>query len=118
MIDLIPYLCTLLVISGIALYFVFRVIIKQLELFRSPISDPSVRHFRRTLFALSVAIVVTAIISITINIVSLFVDTGRVGRVPFVSFIYSLNVHLGSLLLVYLLWRINKIASDSFNDKS
>lgn len=117
MIDLVPYLLILLTISGIALSFVIRVIIRQVRLFRSPISDPDVRHFRRVLFGISLAIVITAIIPIAINVISLFVDTGRVDKVPPVSFIYSLNVHLGSLLLSYLLWRIYKIASDSFNDK-
>ena len=116
MIDLIPYLIILLSISGVALSFVIRVIIRQLRLFKSPLSDPNVRHFRRTLFAISVAIIITALIPISINIVSLFFDTGRVDKVPPISFIYSLNVHLGSLLLSYLLWRIYKIASDSFND--
>jgi hypothetical protein len=117
MIDLIPYLLILLTIAAIGLYFVIRVIVKQVQLFKQPISDPNVRHFRRVLFAISVAIVITALIPIGINIVSLFFDTGRVSKVPPVSFIYSLNVHLGSLLLSYLLWRIYKIASDSFNDR-
>lgn len=117
MIDLVPYLLILLAIAGVGLYFVVRVIIRQIKLFRSPISDPNVRHFRRVLFAISVAIVVTALIPISINLISLFVDTGRVSKVSPVSFIYSLNVHLGSLLLSYLLWRIYKIASDSFNDR-
>lgn len=117
MIDLVPYLLILLAIAGFGLYFVVRVIVKQLQLFRNPILDPDVRHFRRVLFAISIAIVITALIPITINLVSLFVDTGRVGKVPPVSFIYSLNVHLGSLLLSYLLWRIYKIASDSINDR-
>lgn len=117
MIDLATYLIILLTIAGIGLYFVIRVIMRQLQLFKNPISDPDVRHFRRVLFALAIAIVVTSVIPIAINLVSLVVDTGRVSQVPPVSFIYSLNVHLGSLLLSYLLWRIYKIASDSFNDK-
>lgn len=117
MIDLVTYLIILLAIAGVGLYFVIRVIVRQLQLFKNPISDPDVRHFRRVLFALALAIVITAIIPITINIVSLFFDTGRVDKVPTVSFIYSLNLHLGSLLLSYLLWRIYRIASDSFNDK-
>lgn len=117
MIDLTTYLLILLAISGLALYFVIRVILRQLQLFKSPLSDPDVRHFRRVLFALAIDIIVTALIPMAINVLSLFYDTGRVDKVPPVSFIYSMNVHLGSLLLSYLLWRIYKIASDSFNDK-
>lgn len=117
MIDLTTYLLILLTIAAVGLFFVIRVIIKQLQLFRQPISDPDVRQFRRVLFAISVAIVITALIPIGINIVSLFVDTGRVDKVPPVSFIYSMNVHIGSLMLSYLLWRIYKLANDSFNDQ-
>lgn len=117
MIDLIPYLIILLAISGLALSFVIRVILKQIMLFKAPVTDPDVRHFRKVLFAISVAIIVTAIIPISINLASLFFETGRVDKVSPVSFIYSLNVHLGSLLLSYLLWQIYKIAGDSFNDE-
>lgn len=117
MIDITTYILILLAISGVALSFVIRVILKQLQLFKTPLSDPDVRHFRRVLFAISLAIVLTALIPIGINIISLFIDTGRFDRVPPISFIYSMNVHLGSLLLSYLLWRIYKIASDSFNDQ-
>lgn len=118
MIDLIPYICILLAISAFAMSFIIRVIMKQLQLYKSPISDPDVRHFRNILFAISLVIIICGIVPIAINVVALFVPTGRPPVVSLVSFVYSLGVHLQTLLLSYLLWRIYRLANDSFNDQN
>lgn len=117
MIDLIPYILILLSISAVAMVFIGRVITKQLGLFKYSITDRHVRRFRNTLFAISLTIVIMGLIPISINVFTLFRDTGRPDTVQLVSFIYSLTVHLQTLLLSYLLWRIYRLASGNFNDR-
>lgn len=117
MIDLIPYICILLVISAVAMVFIVKVITKQVALFKYPISDRHVRRFRNTLFAISLTIIIMGLIPIGINVFTIFNETGRPGTVQWLSFIYSLTVHMQTLLLSYLLWRIYRLASVNFNDK-
>lgn len=57
------------------------------------------------------------LIPITINVDTMFIETGRPNTVQPVSLIYSLAVHIQTLLLSYLLWRIYRLATDDFNDK-
>lgn len=117
MIELIPYILILLAISAVAMFFIIRVIVKQLSLFKYAITDKTVRHFRNTLFAISMVIIIMGLIPIAINVATLFVETGRPSTVKPVSLIYSLAVHLQTLLLSYLLWRIYRLASENFNDQ-
>lgn len=117
MIDLIPYVLILLTLSAIAMVFIFRVLIKQLQLFKQPISDKDVSHFRNVLFAISLVIIIMGLIPIAINVYTLFNETTRPATVSPLSLVYSLGVHLQTLLLSYLLWRIYRLASGSFNDK-
>jgi hypothetical protein len=117
MIELIPYILILLAISAVAMIFIIRVILKQITLFRYPITDKTVRHFRNTLFAISLVIIIMGLIPIAINVATLFVETGRPSTVKPVSLVYSLAVHLQTLLLSYLLWRIYRLASENFNDQ-
>jgi len=117
MIELIPYILTLLAISAVAMFFIVRVIVKQLSLYKYKIADKTVRHFRNTLFAISMVIIIMGLIPIAINIATLFIETGRPSTVKPVSLVYSLAVHLQTLLLSYLLWRIYRLASENFNDQ-
>lgn len=117
MIDLIPYILILLAISAEAMFFIVRVIAKQVSLFKYAITDKTVRHFRNTLFAISIVIIVMGLIPIAINVATLFVETGRPSTVKPVSLVYSLAVHLQTLLLSCLLWRIYRLASENFNDQ-
>lgn len=117
MIDLIPYILILLSISAVAMYFIVKVIVKQLSLFKYTITDKTVRHFRNTLFAISLVIILMGLIPICINLVTLFVDTNRPAEVSAISLVYSLAVHLQTLLLSWLLWRIYRLASENFNDQ-
>lgn len=117
MIDLIPYILILLAISAVAMFFIIRVLIRQVRLFKYQIKDRDVRHFRKVLFTISLTIVIMGLIPILINIVTLFYPTGRPAQVKPVSFIYSLGVHMQTLFLSYLLWRIYRLASGDFNDK-
>ncbi len=117
MIELLPYILMLLSISAVAMFFIVRVILKQLTLFKYPITDKTVRHFRNTLFAISMVIILMGLIPIGINIVTLFIENGRPSTVKPVSLVYSLAVHLQTLLLSWLLWRIYRLASENFNDQ-
>lgn len=117
MIDLIPYILILLAISAVAMFFIARVLVKQIKLFRYPITDQDISHFRNVLFAISLTIIIMGLIPIAINIATLFIDTSRPNTVQPISFIYSMGVHLQTLFLSYLLWHIYRLATDDFNDK-
>lgn len=117
MIDLIPYILTLLAISAVAMVFIVRVLVKQIRLFKYEVTDKTVKHFRSTLFAISLVIIIMGLIPIAINVLTLFVETGRPHTVKPISLVYSLAVHLQTLLLSYLLWRIYRLASENFNDQ-
>ena len=117
MIKLLPYILILLAISAVAMYFIMRVVTKQLKLFKSPISDKDIRHFRSTLFYISLTIIVMGLIPIAINLYTVFYPTGRPATVSPLSFVYSMGVHLQTLFLSYLLWRIYRLANDNFNDR-
>lgn len=118
MIGLIEYIFILLAISAVAMYFIFRVITRQVNLFKRPITKKDIKQFRYTLFAISVVIVVMSLIPIGINLITLFVEltgngnSGRPSSITAVSFVYSMGVHIQSLLLSYLLWRIYKLANN------
>ncbi len=116
MIDLIPYILILLTISTVALSFIIRVIIKQRGLYKYEISDNNVRYFRDILLIISLTVLVMGLIPMGINIHTLFDQGGRPDQVQPISFIYSLTVHLQTLLLSYLLWRIYRLAGQDFND--
>lgn len=117
MIELVPYILILLAISAVAMTFIIRVLLKQVGLFRYQITDKNISHFRNILFAISLVIIIMGLIPITINIATLFVETGRPETVKPVSLIYSLVIHVQTLLLSYLLWRIYRLANGDFNDK-
>ncbi len=117
MIELIPYILILLSISAVAMFFIVRVIVKQLSLFKFKITDKTIRHFRNTLFAISMTIILMGLIPIGINLATLFIDTDRPNTVSTISLIYSLAVHMQTLLLSWLLWRIYRLASEKFNDQ-
>lgn len=117
MIELIPYITILLFISAVAMNFILRVLFRQIKLFRRPIEDTNVRHFRVVLFVISLTIIIMGLIPIGINFITMLVElnggnTGRPHTVAPISFVYSLGVHLQTLFLSYLLWRIYRLASD------
>ena len=117
MIELKTYIIILLIIAAIGMFYIFRVIKQQRRLFQYHIEDREVRQFRYTLFAISIVIVVMGLIPIAINLFTLFVDSGgRPRHVSWLSVVYSFGVHIQSLLLSYLLWRIYRLAANS-NDK-
>jgi hypothetical protein len=122
MVDLKAYVITLLIIAAIGMVFILRVLKKQISLFRYPIMDREIRHFRYVLFLISIVIIVMGLIPISINVYSLFAETERPDQVPIISLVYSLGVHIQSLLLSYLLWQVYKLAANErditkFTDK-
>lgn len=112
MLDLQTYVIILLVVAAVGMFYIFRVIKKQINLFRIT-ESPKIQSFRKKLFALSLVIVVMGLIPIGINIFTLINgDTGRVKQVPALSLVYSAGVHLQSLFLSYILWRIYRLSDD------
>lgn len=117
MIDLQTYVLILLAIAAIGMFYIFRVIKKQTKLFKTRIEDKQVRHFRYVLFAISIVIVVMGLIPIGINVYALISSgAGRPSQVSMLSFVYSMGVHIQSLLLSYLLWQIYKLAGNSTDE--
>lgn len=115
------YVYILLAISAISMYFIFGVLFKQVRLLRTPFEgaegfDESTRkilvRFRYALFLISLTIIVMGMIPVAINVVTLFIDTGRPPTVKPISLVYSLGVHLQGLLLSYLVSRLYKLASN------
>lgn len=111
MIDLQTYVIFLLAIALVGIYYIIRVILKQVKLFRIQ-EEPVIESFRVKLFALSMVILLMGLIPIGINFITLCFETGRPDRVGALSFVYSSNVHLQSLLLSYILWRIYRISGE------
>jgi hypothetical protein len=111
MLDLQTYIFILLAVAAVGMFFIIRVILKQLKLFKIT-EEPEIQNFRIKLFALSLVIVVMGLIPIAINFYSLFADTDRPPTVPAISLVYSAGVHLQSLFLSYILWRIYRLADD------
>lgn len=111
MLDLQTYVIILLVVAIVGMFYISRVIIKQIKLFRIT-ETPVIQNFRLKLFVLSLVIVIMGLILIGINIFTLFNDTTRPNKVPTLSLVYSAGVHLQSLFLSYILWRIYRLADD------
>lgn len=111
MLDLQSYVIFLLIIASVGMFYITRVIRKQIKLFKIT-EEPIIQGFRRKLFILSMVIVLFSLVPITINILTLFVDLGRPPKVPFISVVYTAGVHLQSLLLSYVLWRIYRLADE------
>lgn len=106
-----PYIRGLLVIAAIATWYICRVIVKQLKLFRIR-EEKTIQNFRKKLFAISLVILAFGLIPIGINIYTLYNDTDRPDTVAFISVVYSAGVHLQPLLLSYVLWRIYRLADE------
>ena len=112
MLDLQTYVTILLAVAAFGMYYITRVIVKQLNLFRIT-EVPKIQNFRIKLFALSLVIILMGLIPIGINVYTLFnEDVGRPKYVSTLSLIYSAGVHLQSLFLSYILWRIYRLSDD------
>lgn len=115
------YVLILLAISALSMYFIIGVFIKQIGLLRMPIEqaeqyDENFRkillRFRYVLFLISLTIIIMGLVPVTINILTLFVSTGRPITVQPISFIYSFTVHIQALMLSYLVSRLYRLASN------
>lgn len=112
MLDLQTYVIILLAVAAVGMYYIFRVIKKQINLFRIT-ESPEIQIFRKKLFAISLVIVLMGLIPIGINLLALANDgAGRPKQVSALSLVYSAGVHLQSLLLSYILWRIYRLSDD------
>lgn len=97
--------------------FIIKVLLQQIRLFKYPITDNNVSHFRNVLFAISLTIIVMGLIPLGINIYTLVNNSGLPATVQPARFIFSVGVQVQILLLSYLLWRIYRLANGDFNDK-
>lgn len=96
------------------MFYILRVVREQRRLFKYKIENKTIRHFRYVLFYISLVIIVMGLIPIAINLYALLIDpAGRPARVSSISLVYSLGVHIQSLLLSYLLWQLYKLAAGS-----
>lgn len=121
MISLTTYVLGLLAISAVSMYFIIGVLVKQLRLLKAPFEqadryDEATRkilvHFRYVLFIISLTIIIMGLIPVTINIITLFFDTGRTVTVKPISVVYSFTVHFQALMLSYLVSRLYRLASN------
>lgn len=118
MISIELYVLLLLGISAVSMYLIINVIIKQVRLLRVPFvgydkkTQGILKRFRYVLFIIALTIIVMGMIPVTINILTLLIDTGRPRVVQPISLIYSLGVHLQGLLLSYLVSRLYRLASN------
>lgn len=121
MITIQMYVLMLLAISAVSMYLIIGVIIKQIRLMRAPFEmedeyDDQTRkvltHFRNVLFVISLTIIIMGLIPITINILTLLIDTGRPHTVKPISYVYSGSVHIQALMLSYLVSRLYRLASN------
>lgn len=115
------YVTILLAISAVSMYFIIGVLIKQIRLLKAPFEqadqyDEATRkiliRFRHVLFIISLTIIIMGIVPIVINLLTLFIDTGRPKTVQPISIVYSMGVHLQGLLLSYLVSRLYRLASN------
>ena len=121
MINLTTYVLILLAMSAVSMYFIIGVLVKQIRLLRAPFEqadlyDEKTRkilvHFRYVLFIISLTILIMGLIPVTINILTLFVETGRPVHIKPISILYSFSVHAQALMLSYLVSRLYRLASN------
>lgn len=119
MISLELYVLVLLGISGVSMYFIVGVLIKQVRLLKAPFEQAELYneqtrkilvHFKYILFMISLTILIMGLIPVGINILTFLVETGRPLVVKPISFIYSTSVHLQALILSYLVSRLYQLA--------
>lgn len=117
MIDLRTYVIILLIISGVGMFYILKVLREQRRLFKYRIENKTIRHFRYVLFYISLVIVIMGLIPIAINLYALLVSSeGRPHEVSAISLVYSLGVHIQSLLLSYLLWQLYRLAAGASDE--
>lgn len=91
--------------------FISFVIQRQVGLLKIPI-EKELKHFRMTLFGLSLAILIGNFIPITIDTLTLFINTGRPEHVRFVSILYAMSNAVIEFISAYLVWKLYQIAAN------
>ncbi len=110
MISIILLASILLVFHVVSTILIALVIKRQWKLFRVPIpkeysSDASsIRKFRKLLFFLSIAILIGNIIPIVIDVLTLFIETGRPANLRIISIFYSVSNATTALISATLVW--------------
>lgn len=105
-------LATILLIGHFgSMFFIGFVIKRQLTLFKIP-TMKGLKHFRLTLFYLSMAILIGNFIPITIDTLSLFINIGRPQHVKLASILYAVSNALIEFLSAYLVWKLYQLAAN------
>ena len=99
----------LLIGRAISITFIVLVIIKQWRLMRLPI-DKEVVIFRRVFFVLSLIILAGNIIPIIIDVLTLFIETGRPANLRPISVSYALSNSFTAAVSAALIWSLYRLA--------
>lgn len=95
-----------------SMVFIVLVLLKQLRLMKIPIvkefDTPTIRRMRKVFFIIALVIFLGNFIPIAIDVLTLFVETGRPARVQLISIGYafsnSLVAMLSSIFIYALYW--------------
>lgn len=91
--------------------FIFSVILKQIALLRMPV--PSyLKSFRLVLFFLSLAIFLGNMIPIVIDLLTIFIETGRPAQLRPISVMYAISGATTALLSAFLIWLLYRLADN------
>lgn len=117
-ISLIPYAMLMTFLGLVSVYFIARVIHRQLGLFKIPI-QAKINHFRKVLFGISLVVLAGNLFPLFIDILTIFTPVGRPPEVRLTSFVYALSVHLTLVGASFLIWKLYQLAEDvkDINDK-
>lgn len=100
----------LLLGRSISIMFILSVLNIQWRLLKRPI-EPYIENFRKILFGLSLAILISNMIPVIIDIATLFTDIGRPAVVSFAGVIYSLSNSLTAAISSLLVWYLYYVAT-------
>lgn len=92
--------------------YISMVLRRQFGLFKVPIS-PYLNHFRKVLFTLSCIVLLGNVIPILIDVLTLFVQTGRPAHLRIVSILYAFSNGVTALISAYLIWKLYHLAADT-----
>lgn len=110
----------LLLGRAVSLTFIILVLRRQWQLLKLPI-EREIKTFRKILFILSCAILAGNIIPVIIDVLTLFVNTGRPPQVRAISIAYAYSNSLTaatSSLLIWFLYRLAAIRPSDSLEKS
>jgi hypothetical protein len=97
---------------GLSVLFISIVIRRQLRLFGTA-TTLILRRFRKGLFYLSLAILLSNFVPIAIDALTLFINVGRPGSVGIIGIIYSGANATTCFLSSVFVWQLYRLAADT-----